>query len=111
MLLLSSPLLTLCSEAGVVNRVCKGFCKFHLSSTLTYRNRPCPRPFPPHVFGGELAQVVSIVPYGAFVNIEGNIDGLVHISEMAMGRVDSAEDVVQVIFSEEMILFFSMEIV
>lgn len=41
-------------------------------------------------------QVVSIVPYGAFVNIEGNIDGLVHISEMAMGRVDSVEDVVQV---------------
>lgn len=39
---------------------------------------------------------MSIVPYGAFVNIEGNIDGLVHISEMAMGRVDSVEDVVQV---------------
>lgn len=35
------------------------------------------------------------MPYGAFVNIEGNIDGLVHISEMAMGRVDSVEDVVQ----------------
>ena len=41
-------------------------------------------------------QVVSIVPYGAFVNIEGNIDGLVHISEMAVGRVDSVEDVCQV---------------
>ncbi|CAM9313387.1 unnamed protein product [Ectocarpus sp. 6 AP-2014] len=38
-------------------------------------------------------RVVSIVPYGAFVNIEGNIDGLVHISEMAIGRVDSVEDV------------------
>lgn len=37
------------------------------------------------------------MPYGAFVNIEGNIDGLVHISEMAMGRVDSVEDVVQVL--------------
>lgn len=36
------------------------------------------------------------MPYGAFVNIEGNIDGLVHISEMAMGRVDNVEDVVQV---------------
>ncbi|CAN0499073.1 unnamed protein product, partial [Scytosiphon promiscuus] len=41
-------------------------------------------------------QVVSIVPDGAFVNIEGNIDGLVHISEMAVGRVDSVEDVCQV---------------
>lgn len=40
-------------------------------------------------------RVVSIVPYGAFVNIEGNIDGLVHISEMAVGRVDSVEDVCQ----------------
>lgn len=40
--------------------------------------------------------MVSIVPYGAFVNIEDSIDGLVHISEMAMGRVDSVEDVVQV---------------
>ena len=43
-----------------------------------------------------VVQVVSIVPYGAFVNIEGNIDGLVHISEMAVGRVDSVEDVCQV---------------
>lgn len=42
-----------------------------------------------------LLQVVSIVPYGAFVNIDGNIDGLVHISEMAVGRVDSVEDVLQ----------------
>lgn len=41
-------------------------------------------------------RVVSIVPYGAFVNIEGNIDGLVHISEMAIGRVDSVEDVCEV---------------
>lgn len=41
-------------------------------------------------------RVVSIVPYGAFVNIEGNIDGLVHISEMAVGRVDSVEDVCEV---------------
>lgn len=49
-------------------------------------------------------QVVSIVPYGAFVNIEGNIDGLVHISEMAMGRVDSVEDVVQVPVSKHTVL-------
>eukprot|EP00903_Cladosiphon_okamuranus_P009756 g9275.t1 len=41
-------------------------------------------------------RVVSIVPYGAFVNIEGNIDGLVHISEMAVGRVDSVEDVCEI---------------
>ncbi|CAM9702867.1 unnamed protein product, partial [Discosporangium mesarthrocarpum] len=44
--------------------------------------------------------VASIVSYGAFVNVkndlvEGGIDGLVHISELAMGRVDTVEDVVQ----------------
>lgn len=50
-------------------------------------------------------RVVSIVPYGAFVNIEGNIDGLVHISEMAVGRVDSVEDVCEVRLID---LFFSL---
>ncbi|CAM9440624.1 unnamed protein product [Choristocarpus tenellus] len=46
-------------------------------------------------------QVVSIVSYGAFVNImsdsiDGGIDGLVHISELAVGRVDTVEDIVQI---------------
>lgn len=39
--------------------------------------------------------VRSLQQYGAFVDI-GGIDGLVHISDMAHGRVNKAEDVVKV---------------
>ena len=38
--------------------------------------------------------VVSLKPYGAFVNILPGTDGLVHVSEMAQGRVERPEDVV-----------------
>ena len=41
-------------------------------------------------------QVVRIAPFGAFVQIEAGVDGLVHISQLADRRVDKPEDVVQV---------------
>lgn len=39
-------------------------------------------------------KVVRIVPFGAFVEIVPGKDGLVHVSQMAPGRVESPEDVV-----------------
>ncbi len=42
-----------------------------------------------------LGKVVRIMPYGAFVNILPGKDGMVHISELDIGRVNSVEDVVQ----------------
>lgn len=40
-------------------------------------------------------KVVKIVEFGAFVNFMGSRDGLVHISELAEGRVAQVTDVVQ----------------
>jgi polyribonucleotide nucleotidyltransferase len=40
-------------------------------------------------------KVVRIVDFGAFVNFFGSRDGLVHISELADGRVNKVEDVVK----------------
>jgi polyribonucleotide nucleotidyltransferase len=40
-------------------------------------------------------KVVRIMPYGAFVELLPGKDGLVHISELAEGRVERVEDVVQ----------------
>ncbi len=40
--------------------------------------------------------VTKIVPFGAFVEIGDGVEGLVHISEMAKGHVEKAEDVVSV---------------
>ena len=43
--------------------------------------------------------VTRLVPLGAFVRIEdraGGLEGLVHITELAEGRVDRPGDVVQV---------------
>jgi polyribonucleotide nucleotidyltransferase len=45
-----------------------------------------------HIYSGK---VVRIVDFGAFVNFFGAKDGLVHISEMAEGRVNKVEDVVK----------------
>jgi polyribonucleotide nucleotidyltransferase len=39
--------------------------------------------------------VVSIKPFGAFINILPGKDGMVHISELAEGRVENVEDVLQ----------------
>ena len=35
------------------------------------------------------------MPYGAFVGISSNTDGLVHISELAWERVENVEDVLK----------------
>ena len=40
-------------------------------------------------------QVVNVMSYGAFVKLEEGIEGLVHISELADGRVNKVEDVVK----------------
>jgi len=40
-------------------------------------------------------KVKSIMPYGAFVGISSNTDGLVHISELAWERVENVEDVLK----------------
>lgn len=44
------------------------------------------------VFDGK---VVKIMPFGAFVNIKGNIDGLIHISELSDKHINNIEDVIQ----------------
>ncbi len=41
-------------------------------------------------------KVVRIAPFGAFVEIEPGVDGLVHISQLANRRVEKAQDVVSV---------------
>jgi small subunit ribosomal protein S1 len=41
-------------------------------------------------------KVTKLVPFGAFVEIGNNVEGLVHISEMARGHVEKPEDVVAV---------------
>ena len=41
-------------------------------------------------------KVKSITPYGAFIDINVNRDGLVHISELSDTRVEKVEDVIQV---------------
>lgn len=40
-------------------------------------------------------KVVKIMPFGAFINIRYNIDGLLHISEMAETRLDKVEQVLK----------------
>lgn len=40
--------------------------------------------------------VTGVAPFGVFVDIGVGKDGLVHVSELAEGRVEKAEDVVQV---------------
>ncbi|MDD5293843.1 MAG: S1 RNA-binding domain-containing protein, partial [Candidatus Izemoplasmatales bacterium] len=37
-------------------------------------------------------RITSIKPYGAFVKINDEVDGLIHISEMSDGFVKSIED-------------------
>ena len=41
-------------------------------------------------------KVVRIVPYGAFVELEPGLDGMVHISQCALKRIDTVEDAVNV---------------
>ena len=41
-------------------------------------------------------KVVRIVPFGAFVELEPGLDGLVHISQVAKNRIEKVEDVLSV---------------
>lgn len=41
-------------------------------------------------------KVTKIVPFGAFIELGANVEGLVHISEMAMKHIDSSAQVVHV---------------
>ena len=41
-------------------------------------------------------KVVRIRPFGAFVALEPGVDGLVHISQVALTRVNKVEDVLTV---------------
>jgi polyribonucleotide nucleotidyltransferase len=49
--------------------------------------------FVPEVGAIYKGKVKSIMPYGAFVGISSNTDGLVHVSELAWERVESVEDI------------------
>jgi small subunit ribosomal protein S1 len=40
-------------------------------------------------------QVTKLVPFGAFVQVDHGIEGLVHISELAGGHIESPEQIVQ----------------
>lgn len=42
-----------------------------------------------------MGTIVKIMPFGAFTRLTPNLDGLIHISEMATQRIDSVEDVLQ----------------
>ncbi|HBT16735.1 MAG TPA: 30S ribosomal protein S1 [Firmicutes bacterium] len=41
-------------------------------------------------------KVVRLAPFGAFVNLEEGVDGLIHISQLSERRVEKPEEVVQV---------------
>tara|TARA_B100000497_G_scaffold127990_1_gene172350 strand:+ start:977 stop:3106 length:2130 start_codon:yes stop_codon:yes gene_type:complete len=51
--------------------------------------------FIPEVGAIYKGKVKSIMPYGAFVGISSNTDGLVHISELAWEKVEKVEDVLK----------------
>ena len=40
-------------------------------------------------------KVVRIVPFGAFVELEPGLDGLIHISQVAQKRIEKVEDVLE----------------
>ena len=42
-----------------------------------------------------IGKVKSIMPYGAFVGIGSNVDGLLHVSEIDWKRVENVEDVLK----------------
>ncbi len=50
-------------------------------------------------------EVVRVMPFGAFVNILPKVDGLVHISELAIGRTEKVEDVVNIGDTVKVVVF------
>ncbi|MCG2675801.1 30S ribosomal protein S1 [bacterium] len=54
-----------------------------------------PDPYEKFKEGGCLkVKVIDIVPFGVFVELEKGIEGLIHISQLVKGRVESCEDAV-----------------
>jgi len=51
--------------------------------------------FVPEVGSTYKGKVKSIMPYGAFVGIANNVDGLLHISEINWERVENVEDILK----------------
>ena len=51
--------------------------------------------FVPEIGAVYKGTVKSIMPYGAFVGISANTDGLVHVSELAWERVENVEDILK----------------
>ena len=51
--------------------------------------------FVPEIDKIYIGKVKSIMPYGAFVEISSNTDGLLHISELAWERVEKVEDILK----------------
>jgi polyribonucleotide nucleotidyltransferase len=51
--------------------------------------------FVPEVGATYKGKVKSIMPYGAFIGIANNVDGLLHISEINWERVENVEDVLK----------------
>ena len=51
--------------------------------------------FVPEIGATYKGTVKSIMPYGAFVGISSNTDGLVHVSELAWERVNNVEDILK----------------
>ena len=51
--------------------------------------------FVPEVGATYKGKVKSIMPYGAFIGIANNVDGLLHISEIKWERVENVEDVLK----------------
>jgi 4-hydroxy-3-methylbut-2-enyl diphosphate reductase len=49
-----------------------------------------------HVGDVVTGKVVRIVPFGAFVQLEPSIDGLVHISQISAHRLEKVEDELRV---------------
>ena len=51
--------------------------------------------FVPEVGAIYKGKVKTIMPYGAFVGISSNTDGLVHISELAWERIENVEEILK----------------
>ena len=54
-----------------------------------------PIAFMPEIGAIYKGKVKSIMPYGAFIGIANNVDGLLHISEIKWERVENVEDVLK----------------